>query len=342
MGFSRIGGSVFSQETKVFSNAVATPESRKLFAQNMIEYARANEFDGIDINWEFPVLEEREKFTALLNITRFLIGDESYATGRPGLLLTMAAFAGHTTIHDKYETKEVEKFVNWIGVMTYDLYGSWAKETRGHTALYPLDYQDPEELSVSKSMITWMQDVPAKKLLMGIASYGQAFQLANTITEFDKTCNVLASTVDPPPAGIYTKDSGRFAYYEIMELLKNGGQMCTDRSQGMQSVMRYNTSWIGFDTVETIMFKLDYIKALGLGGSMLWAIDLEDFTGQFPISNAVANVLTYNITLKPKSPSQPPPPAPAPVLVPVTPEAPVAAPVEPPPADHQNAPISVP
>ena len=51
--------------------------------------------------------------------------------------------------------------------------------------------------------------------------------------------------------------------------------------------------WIGFDDVRSIEYKMRYVRDMQLGGAMLWALDMDDFTGEFcsqgkyPILNAV-------------------------------------------------------
>jgi GH18 family chitinase len=36
-------------------------------------------------------------------------------------------------------------------------------------------------------------------------------------------------------------------------------------------------SWVSFDDVDQIAEKTQYIKDMGLGGGMIWALDLDDF-----------------------------------------------------------------
>ena len=36
-----------------------------------------------------------------------------------------------------------------------------------------------------------------------------------------------------------------------------------------------------FDSVRSINAKVDYLNQMGLGGAMVWALDFDDFTGQF-------------------------------------------------------------
>ena len=36
-------------------------------------------------------------------------------------------------------------------------------------------------------------------------------------------------------------------------------------------------SWVSFDDIDQIAEKTQYIKDMGLGGGMIWALDLDDF-----------------------------------------------------------------
>ena len=54
--------------------------------------------------------------------------------------------------------------------------------------------------------------------------------------------------------------------------------------------------WVGFDDVDTIRMKSEYIRSMGLGGGMVWALDLDDFNnrcgqGRHPLMSAIKSVL---------------------------------------------------
>ena len=58
--------------------------------------------------------------------------------------------------------------------------------------------------------------------------------------------------------------------------------------------------WVGFDDVETIKQKSQYIKDNGFGGGMIWALDLDDFNNmcgceKYPLLKTINRVLrNYN------------------------------------------------
>ena len=37
--------------------------------------------------------------------------------------------------------------------------------------------------------------------------------------------------------------------------------------------------WVSFDDIDTIQQKTEYVRSMGLGGAMIWALDLDDFKG---------------------------------------------------------------
>ena len=54
--------------------------------------------------------------------------------------------------------------------------------------------------------------------------------------------------------------------------------------------------WVGFDDMEMIRYKSQYIRKMGLGGGMTWALDLDDFMnrcgqGYNPLMNTIKKVL---------------------------------------------------
>ena len=56
------------------------------------------------------------------------------------------------------------------------------------------------------------------------------------------------------------------------------------------------SQWVGFDDKEMIRRKSEYIREMGLGGGMVWALDLDDFNnrcgeGKHPLLRTIKEVL---------------------------------------------------
>ena len=64
----------------------------------------------------------------------------------------------------------------------------------------------------------------------------------------------------------------------------------------------HGNQWVGYDIVQGLMLKVnDLIKAKALRGAIFWAIDLDDFNGNFcgqgkyPLMNAVKSLLQSSV-----------------------------------------------
>jgi chitinase len=84
------------------------------------------------------------------------------------------------------------------------------------------------------------------------------------------------------------------AYYEIC------GQewaQTVQNSKGTMGPYAYRgNQWVSYDDVPMVTKKSEYIKRMGLGGGMIWALDFDDFTnscgqGKYPLLTAISNTL---------------------------------------------------
>lgn len=71
--------------------------------------------------------------------------------------------------------------------------------------------------------------------------------------------------------------------------------------------------WVGYDDIESITLKAQYIKAMGLAGGMIWSIETDDFLGKchgekYPLLKAINKVFESSSALMPTPGSTEAPP----------------------------------
>lgn len=168
-----------------FSDVAFTKESRELFSKSCVDFIREYKFDGIDIDWEYPVggglptnitrPEDKQNFTLLLKTLRETL-DNAAIEDKKDYLLTIAAPAGSSSI-ENMELDKFHQYLDFINLMTYDYSGSW-EEISNH--LSPL-YMNPSDPSSAyrkeRANTNWTVNeylklgIPAAKINLGIPYY---------------------------------------------------------------------------------------------------------------------------------------------------------------------------
>lgn len=268
-----------------FSSA-ARPENRKAFVASCIDAylsgnlpvtdgaggtaAAAGVFDGIDIDWEYPVAcgltcgspEDRENFTALLAEFRRQLDQV-----RPGLLLTVAVGASIDKIRVT-DPGQYARFVDYINVMTYDFHGAWESRTNHHSALFgsPADPStgDQRRYNSNDAMQALLdRGVPAAKLNLGLGFYGRGW------TKVGNANGGLYQSGSPAPG---TYENG-VEDYKVLRGLP--GTHAVDPLARAHWLYDGATFW-SYDTPALVGEKMRYVKERGLGGAFFW-----EFSGDY-------------------------------------------------------------
>ena len=72
------------------------------------------------------------------------------------------------------------------------------------------------------------------------------------------------------------------AYYEICNNVNNKGWEVVQDEQGRIGPYAFkDRQWVGYDDIGMIRLKSEYIRKMGFGGGMVWALDLDDFTNRY-------------------------------------------------------------
>lgn len=258
-----------------FSATAATKAGRKSFADSAVKFLTQYGFDGVDIDWEFPVeggngiehrAEDRENYTLLLKEVRSALDSLGTETGRH-YLLTIAggpnpSFTANTQI------KEIMNSVDFINVMAYDYHGSWESVTGHNAPLYSND-----GLSVSDTIEAYLSaGAEPGKLNLGLAFYGRGWAGASGASDGP---GHAASSPNGTGYGLGTWESAVFDYWDLEQnyVKKNGYTRYFDTTARVPYL--YNGSvFISYDDPESIREKLSFAAQKNLGGVMFW-----DFSG---------------------------------------------------------------
>ncbi|MEZ4663548.1 MAG: glycosyl hydrolase family 18 protein [Caldilineaceae bacterium] len=264
-----------------FSDAALTPEARARFTQSCVDFMARYGFDGIDIDWEYPVggglagngarPEDKQNFTLLLAELRRALDARGVADGRD-YLLSIAAPAG-PTLYANFELDKIHAYLDWINVMAYDFHTGAESTTNLHAPLFAAaddPSADATQLNVDAALRAYLDaGVPAAKLIMGMPFYGHGW------SGVDAAHNGLYQSSMGQPSG--TWEPGIFDY---MDLAAN----YIDAGYSRQWHAEANAPWlysaaskimISYDDAESIVRKTDYIRQHNLGGAMIWELSAD-------------------------------------------------------------------
>jgi GH18 family chitinase/predicted carbohydrate-binding protein with CBM5 and CBM33 domain len=265
-----------------FSDAALTAASRERFARSAVNFIVQHGFDGVDIDWEYPVggglesnkvrPEDKRNYTLLLRELRRQLDARGVLDGRK-YYLTIAAPAGDDKIRN-LEPAGIAEVCDWINIMTYDFAGGWDKKT-GHQA--PMF--SPEGRGAANPSTLWSMDgavrqfldagVDPQKLVIGVPFYGRGW------TGVPAANSGIGQLSTGLPAGSY--EAGIYDYKDLVAMIKaqpNVYRVFEDTQA--EATFLYAPSadglWVSFDDTEMMKRKVDYIKDLGLGGAMFWEL----------------------------------------------------------------------
>lgn len=259
--------------TPFFSKMAETSASRSTFIKSTIAWARRLEFDGIDIDWEFigdPTRggkpADRANFNSLVSEMRAAVQADASSSGKAPLLITMAAPAGPEDFKN-IDAKTISDNVDWINIMTYDFYGNWENTVENHA---PIADRSIPGWSFTSAIDQYLgAGVPPTKLMAGLPLYGRVWTLS------DPSNNSPGAPGTAGTAGRCTAEHGYLSYFEIKEIAdaQKGRGVTFEPEDGYY--MTFDDQWVGYDDDFSFSAKIGIINDRGLGGAMLWAVDLD-------------------------------------------------------------------
>ncbi|KAH7322711.1 glycosyl hydrolases family 18-domain-containing protein [Stachybotrys elegans] len=275
MAVVALGGWTFNDNgtiwQPVFSDLSSTKEKRATFIKQLIKFMNRYGFDGVDFDWEYPGAPDRGgkpddgvNLTKLFKELRIEL-DKTY--GRRKEISFTAPTSYWYMRH--FDITASAKAVDYVNVMSYDLHGVW--DANNPIGSQVLAHTNLTEIDLALDLF-WRNKVEPSKINLGIGFYGRSFQLA------DPSCHtpgcLFLGGAKPGPC---TKNSGTLSYFEIMDIIRKYDlSPYWDEKDAVKYITWAGDQWVSYDDQDTIQQKIEFANNLGLGGLLIWAIDLDD------------------------------------------------------------------
>jgi len=314
-----IGG--WNAGSGAYSVMAADPEKRKTFVDSLSEFLDTYDFDGVDLDWEYPGQREGSDPEHDKEDFSLLVKEMSEMLKPRGKLFTAAVSPAKNTIESAYDLDFIEPYFDFLNVMTYDYHG-WFPDHyfTGHNA--PL-YRRKEEnfeghpgwyFNVFDTLRVFLDaGFPKEKIVMGIPFYGRGFVLNDT-EETGLYCGAHAGI----PMGPYTGQDGIWGYQEIMQAINNQTLINLPDAKPhdwtivvddcYHAPYAFNGPyWIGYDNEESVDIKAKFVNFMDIAGAFVWEIDTDDHRGdyadqKFPLLRSIHKGLESGEKFDPENP----------------------------------------
>lgn len=239
-----------------FSPMTADTSARKNFIQNVVDFILTYEYDGVDLDWEYPAsINDKKNLNFLVAELR-----QELDTIDSTLLITMAVPAGDWS-GQWFDFGTLKNHVDWFSVMTYDFHGSWTNHAGHNSPLYAPANDACGSVHTGIQYLTLSRSVPKEKVLAGLPFYAREFNAAQIY-------------------GSSTGSENEYQYSEVVPKIGNGWTYHWDDL----SKVPYLTSdaqikLISYDDSMSLRYKCAYARQKNLRGVMIWALG-QDVIGE--------------------------------------------------------------
>ncbi|GFF93568.1 killer toxin subunits alpha/beta [Aspergillus udagawae] len=262
------GGWDFSTMPGTFNilREAVKPANRDIFQRNLIAFVNEHNLDGIDLDWEYPGAPDipdipagdpeagMDYYHMLSNVKKALGGFKTVSFAAPASYHYLKSFP----------MEQMGIHLDYIIYMTYDLHGQWDYDNKWTSSGYAL------------SMIT-KAGVPSRKVVVGVASYGRSFKMAEAGCTGPMCKFTGTSRISNAAKGRCTDTGGYISNAEIDEIINSGKVTKQWTDVGSNFLVYNDTEWVAYMDDDMKAARAKFYDSYNFAGTTDWAVDLQEF-----------------------------------------------------------------
>lgn len=259
-----------------FPEVAAVPEKRTRFAQECVRMIRQFDFDGVDMDWEFPGAtpgngtvhreNDTENFTLMMQEIRDSLTAHTAKTGKPYLLT--AAFHTVPYLAKNIDWPKVQHILDYVNCFGYDFFGAWDPITNHNAPLYAPAEGDPRvNQSAGFKLLTETYKIPAEKIVLGIGFYGR------TTTGCKGGPALHVEHSGQPDIEQFPVTEGTPSYHDILEKMGDYDRKWDDKAKVPYLLGKKVNSFVSYDDPISVEYKARFIMDNNAAGCLIWDIE---------------------------------------------------------------------
>lgn len=202
-------------DNKIYTTLISNPQSKQLLIDNIITFVLENQFDGVDMDWEYPNATKGNDVT----FGRFMkdLSTELHSWHKSlSMAVTAGIYAG--PIKDGINQDAIDA-CDFVNLMAYDGVGTDAARPKDHSSY-----------AMAERVLTiWLteKNLPKEKAVIGLPMYGKAENNSTSMPFKD----LLKNGADRN--GSEFAVSGTVYYYNGFSTIEQKTQLAKQRANGI-------------------------------------------------------------------------------------------------------------
>ena len=276
------------ENSQYFSEVARNPDKRLTFMASVLKIIDLYGFDGVDLDWEYPVTggaqegipDDKQNYILLMQELRLVLSQYQKEQDKTDpYLISFAGAAGAWTLDPGFDLPGLLQYADWVNVMTYDYFGAWESKWGAYTGTpAPLYFAMPPRFSgktnvhfTIKYYVCHLKN--SHQVNMGLPFYGRFWRNVGDLIDpkFDMWRKA------EPVNGKF--EGGYEPWRNIPGKYLQNPAFKKHFHNGSKTPYAWNPSdriFLGYEDKRSLKFKIDYAVDKNLGGLMVWAIDQDD------------------------------------------------------------------